>query len=80
MKNSSKSKSITSFPKNFWTAISMEFFKRESYYGVMSVLSVYLVLSKTDGGLGFSKESKSNFLQKRAYIRIEKSKKLGVIM
>lgn len=35
----------------------MEFFERGSYYGVMSVLSVYLVLSKTDGGMGFSKES-----------------------
>jgi proton-dependent oligopeptide transporter, POT family len=50
-------KTIGSFPKNFWTAISMEFFERGSYYGVMSVLSVYLVLSKSDGGLGFSKES-----------------------
>ena len=57
MGNSTTSKSITSFPKNFWTAISMEFFERGSYYGVMSVLSVYLVISKTDGGLGFSKES-----------------------
>ena len=35
----------------------MEFFERGSYYGVMSVLSVYLVLSTKDGGLGFSKES-----------------------
>ena len=44
-----------SFPRNFWTAIVMEFFERGSYYGVMSVLSVYLVLSTVDGGLGFSK-------------------------
>ncbi len=35
----------------------MEFFERGSYYGVMSVLSVYLVLDVTQGGLGFSKES-----------------------
>ncbi len=35
----------------------MEFFERGSYYGVMSVLSVYLVLTKSEGGLGFSKES-----------------------
>jgi dipeptide/tripeptide permease len=35
----------------------MEFFERGSYYGVMSVLSVYLVLSVADGGLGFSKSS-----------------------
>ena len=53
-----KGKNIfTSFPRNFWTVISMEFFERGSYYGVMSVLSVYLVLDVTKGGLGFSKES-----------------------
>lgn len=45
-----------SFPRNFWTVIVMEFFERGSYYGVMSVLSVYLVLSQNEGGLGFSKE------------------------
>lgn len=48
---------FTSFPKNFWTVIIMEFFERGSYYGVMSVLSVYLILSKDEGGLGFTKES-----------------------
>ncbi len=46
-----------SFPKNFWTVIVMEFFERGSYYGVRSILSVYLVLSIAEGGLGFSKES-----------------------
>jgi len=35
----------------------MEFFERGSYYGVMSVLSVYLILDINQGGLGFSKES-----------------------
>jgi MFS family permease len=35
----------------------MEFFERGSYYGVMSVLSVYLVLETGSGGLGFTKES-----------------------
>lgn len=49
--------SIKSFPKNFWIVILMEFFERGSYYGVMSVLSVYLVLAVDKGGLGFSKES-----------------------
>lgn len=48
---------IHQFSRNFWTAISMEFFERGSYYGVMSVLSVYLVLSRDEGGMGFSKES-----------------------
>ena len=46
-----------SFPRSFWTVITMEFFERGSYYGVMSVLSVYLVMSVPEGGLGFSKES-----------------------
>ncbi len=46
-----------SFTRNFWTVILMEFSERGSYYGVMSILSVYLVLSQGEGGLGFSKES-----------------------
>ncbi len=33
----------------------MEFFERGAYYGVLSVLSVYLVLTGEEGGLGFSK-------------------------
>ncbi len=49
--------SIKKFSKNFWTVILMEFFERGSYYGVMSVLSVYLIMNTNDGGLGFSKES-----------------------
>jgi len=51
------SSGIKSFPRNYWTVIVMEFFERGSYYGVMSILSVYLVLSTNEGGLGFSKES-----------------------
>jgi len=49
-------KGFGSFSKSFWTAITMEFFERGSYYGVMSVLSVYLVLSTDQGGLGLTKE------------------------
>ena len=52
-----KGSGYKSFNKNFWTVITMEFFERGSYYGVMSVLSVYLVLDIAKGGLGFSKES-----------------------
>ncbi len=48
---------LKSFPKNFWVVIIMEFFERGSYYGVMSVLSIYLVMTSKEGGLGFSKES-----------------------
>ncbi|MFA7421453.1 MAG: MFS transporter [Melioribacteraceae bacterium] len=52
-----KKVSLFSFPKNFWTVIVMEFFERGSYYGVRSILSVYLVMAVADGGLGFSKSS-----------------------
>lgn len=45
------------FSKNFWVVIIMEFFERGSYYGVLSVLYVYLVLNKSEGGLEFSKQS-----------------------
>lgn len=57
MENKPKKKGLASFPRNFWTVIVMEFFERGSYYGVMSILSVYLVLDVSQGGLGFSKES-----------------------
>ena len=50
--NPSKKTGISSFSKNYWIVILMEFFERGSYYGMMSILSVYM----TDQ-LEFSKES-----------------------
>jgi POT family proton-dependent oligopeptide transporter len=47
-----KKSGIKSFPLNYWVAIIFEFFERGSYYGVMSVLSVYMTEH-----LGFAKES-----------------------
>ncbi|NMB81312.1 MAG: peptide MFS transporter, partial [Ignavibacteria bacterium] len=47
-----KTNVFNSFSKNFWTVIVMEFFERGSYYGMMSILSVYM----TDQ-LNFTKES-----------------------
>ena len=47
-----KKPGISSFSKNYWIVIMMEFFERGSYYGMMSILSVYM----TDQ-LDFSKES-----------------------
>ncbi len=41
-----------SFPLNYWIVILMEFFERGSYYGMMSILSVYM----TDQ-LSYTKES-----------------------
>ena len=41
-----------SFPMNYWVVIFMEFFERGSYYGMMSILSVYMV-----DQLNFTKEN-----------------------
>ena len=51
-----QSSGIKSFPKIFWTVIVMEFLERGAYYGVMSVLSVFLILNPLSGGLGFTRE------------------------
>lgn len=55
--NKPKTSTWRSFPGVFWVVVMMEFFERGSYYGLMSVLSVYLVESVSEGGLGFSKPS-----------------------
>lgn len=46
-----------SFPPVYWLSIFYEFMERGAYYGVMSILSVYLVMEVDKGGLGFTKES-----------------------
>ena len=56
MDNQHKSKaSLKDFPFTYWVAIIFEFFERGSYYGVMSILSVYMTdqlgFAKTDVGL-----------------------------
>ncbi len=43
---------LKDFPFTYWISIIYEFFERGSYYGMMSVLSVYLT-----NELGFAKES-----------------------
>lgn len=45
---------LRSFPRNFWVAILMEFFERGSYYGLMSVLALYLGDTARGGVLGFT--------------------------
>lgn len=46
-----------SFPLNYWVVIMMEFFERGSYYGMMSILSVYMTdqLSYTKESVGIIK-------------------------
>ncbi len=55
MSNTTKTKDRSKFPPLYWLVVMFEFFERGSYYGMMSVLSVYLVdelqFAKQDVGL-----------------------------
>jgi dipeptide/tripeptide permease len=57
---------LHSFPRVFWVANLMELFERGAYYGMNSVLAIYLSNSVQQGGLGFSEES-VGFLQGLIY-------------
>jgi dipeptide/tripeptide permease len=48
---------VKSFPRVFWIANTMELFERAAYYGMNSVLAIYLTDSVQAGGLGFSEQS-----------------------
>ena len=54
------------FPRTFWVANVMELFERGAYYGLNSVLAVYLTGSRDSGGLGFGEQS-VGFLQGIVY-------------
>jgi dipeptide/tripeptide permease len=54
------------FPRTFWVANVMELFERGAYYGMNSVLAVYLAGELNEGGLGFSEQS-VGFLQSIVY-------------
>ncbi|MEI6667014.1 MAG: MFS transporter [Acidobacteriota bacterium] len=56
----------TRFPRTFWTANVMELFERAAYYGMNSVLAVYLTGAASKGGLGFDEQS-VGFLQSIVY-------------
>ena len=57
---------LHSFPRVFWVANIMELFERAAYYGLNSVLAVYLTGSRASGGLGFG-EQEVGFLQGIVY-------------
>ena len=57
---------LRSFPPVFWVSNVMELFERAAYYGMNSVLAIYLSNSVDRGGLGFSEES-VGFLQSLIY-------------
>jgi len=57
---------LRSFPRVFWVANVMELFERAAYYGMNSVLAVYLSNHIDAGGLGFSEQS-VGFMQSIVY-------------
>lgn len=57
---------LRSFPRTFWVANTMELFERAAYYGLNSVLAVYLSGKVAEGGLGFDEQS-VGFLQSLVY-------------
>ena len=57
---------LKSFPRVFWVANVMELFERGAYYGLNSVLAVYLTADVAKGGLGFG-EGSVGFLQSLIY-------------
>ncbi len=57
---------LATFPAVFWVANVMELFERAAYYGLNSVLAVYLTDQTSKGGLGFT-ESSVGFLQSLIY-------------
>ena len=57
---------LRDFNRTFWTANVMELFERAAYYGLNSVLAIYLSDTVASGGLGFS-EHEVGFLQSIVY-------------
>ncbi len=47
---------VGSFPRSFWVANVMELFERAAYYGLNSLLAIYLSGKVADGGLGFTED------------------------
>jgi proton-dependent oligopeptide transporter, POT family len=54
------------FPATFWVANVMELFERAAYYGLNSVLAIYLSASVAAGGLGLEEQA-VGFLQGIVY-------------
>lgn len=57
---------LKTFPSVFWVANVMELFERAAYYGLNSVLAIYLSNPAAKGGLGFPEQS-VGFLQSLIY-------------
>ncbi len=50
------------FPKTFWVANTMELFERWAWYGLFTVLALYLTQSTDTGALGFSQTQKGSIM------------------
>ena len=57
------------FGRTFWIANVMELFERAAYYGLNSVLAIYLTAPRESGGLGFGEQA-VGFLQGIVYAAI----------
>ena len=57
---------VHDFSRTFWVANVMELFERAAYYGLNSVLAVYLTIGVAAGGLGASEQA-VGFLQGIVY-------------
>lgn len=55
-------KTLGSFNKNFWLASFMELMERWAWYGIYTLLGLYLVGSTDTGGLGFDHIQKGNIM------------------
>ena len=66
MSNPKPASLLRTFPRVFWVANVMELFERAAYYGLNSVLAVYLTDKVAAGGLGFTEQS-VGFLQSLIY-------------
>lgn len=60
--NKSFIKTLGSFKPTFWVASAMELFERWAWYGIFTLLAIYLVGSTDDGGLGFSHTEKGQLM------------------
>ncbi len=60
--NKSFGQTLTSFNKNFWIASFMELMERWAWYGIYTLLGLYLVGSTDTGGLGFDHIQKGSIM------------------
>ena len=51
---------IKSYPATFWVANTMEIFERMSWYGMFTVLALYVTAPTQTGGLGFTSQTRGN--------------------